>query len=286
MNDSLRTSSRYLSRLDLNKSSISHGFESYWCRVSFKRFERINTRLQRHSFFELHYCISGNCRFILKGTEMQLKAGEYVLVHPGAEHMIPEASNDFEKLVWGFSIFDEPTSKSLNDGCAKSRFPMPSPPGWLTSVDRLLFEGGLGGDCSVEIIDNELYYILQGLKRELVRSAVTERPAVKPGIRAEAVYRFIGDNLAENPSVSDIAAQFYLSERQLQRVCIDGYGMNVSELRKSIRSREIRRLLAETTLTLGEIANLTGFSDRYSMSKFFKSSEGLSPAKYRASILE
>lgn len=286
MNDSLRASSRYLGRLDLNKSAVSHGFECYWCRVSFKRFERINIRIQRHSFFELHYCISGNCRFILKGTEMQLRANEYVLVHPGAEHMIPEASDDFEKLVWGFSILDKPTSSSLADGCSKARFPLSSPAGWIASVDRLLFEGGLGADCSVDIIGNELYYILQGLKRELVRTAPTEKPEVKPGIRAEAVYRFISDNLAESPSVSDIAAQFYISERQLQRVCIDGYGMNVSELRKSIRSREIRRLLAETTLTLGEIANLTGFSDRYSMSKFFKSSEGLSPAKYRASILE
>lgn len=286
MNDPRRSASRYLSRLDLNKISTSHEFESYWCRVSFKRFERINTKLQRHSFFELHYCISGSCRFVLENTEMKLESGNFVLVHPGAEHMIPDASDDFEKLVWGFSIVDEVFSKSLAEGCTKTRFPLTAPSGWCTSVDRLLYEGSLSGDCDVEIINNELYYILKGLKRELVRSAVTERPAVKPGIRAEAVYRFISDNLIENPSVSDIAAQFYVSERQLQRICINGYGMNVSELRKSIRSREISRLLAETTLTLGDIANMTGFSDRYSMSKFFKSSEGLSPAKYRASILE
>ena len=48
----------------------------------------------------------------------------------------------------------------------------------------------------------------------------------------------------------------------------------------------VKRLLSEDENSLDEIAQRCGFSDGYSMSKFFKKHEGLPPGKYRKSLYE
>ncbi len=103
---------------------------------------------------------------------------------------------------------------------------------------------------------------------------------------AEVIRDFIAENLSSSLSVSDIAAQFYMSERQLERICHEEYRVTAGELKRKLQAEKIRHLLSETTLSLAEIARLTGFSDRYSMSKFFKRVDGMPPASYRAAILE
>ena len=50
-------------------------------------------------------------------------------------------------------------------------------------------------------------------------------------------------------------------------------------LRKQLE--EARRLLVETELKVYEIAELTGFSDPFYFSRFFKARTGLSPKEYR-----
>ena len=60
--------------------------------------------------------------------------------------------------------------------------------------------------------------------------------------------------------------------------------MTVNQLKHNLQLEQIRQLLAETDSSLEEIAQASGFSDKYSMSKFFHKHEGMPPGKYRKAI--
>ena len=58
--------------------------------------------------------------------------------------------------------------------------------------------------------------------------------------------------------------------------------MQRSELRiRELRLNRIRHLLAESDLTLTEIAAQTGYSSKIALSAAFRASDGMSPGAYR-----
>ena len=67
-------------------------------------------------------------------------------------------------------------------------------------------------------------------------------------------------------------------------MCFEECGMTVSQLRRQLQFEEIKRLLYDTDLTFDEIADRCGFSDRYTMGKFFRKYEGVPPGEFRKYI--
>lgn len=278
---------RHLSKLDLNVKAEWDTPHTYWCRVAYKRLGKQNTKPQRHSFFELHLCLNGRCDYLIDGKPLTLTAGGFILIPPQRQHTILEASEDFEKFIWGFAPNDDRETESLANACQSVTAVCGVPDEWYRSIERILTEGSMSGDCSVSVIRGELCYLYVGLCRHFGALLPTEtHPVQKVGIRTSAVREFIKDNIATQLTIGDIAEQFYMSERQLERTCHAECGMTVGELIRAIRVEAIRDLLTNTTLPISEIAQRTGFSDRYSMSRFFKKEEGLPPARYRISLLE
>jgi len=279
--------SRYLSRLDLNVKAMWDTPHTYWCRLAYICMGKQNTKPQRHSFFELHLCVNGSCDYLIDGNRITLKKDSYILIPPQKQHTILEATDDFGKFIWGFAPNDDRETESLANACQSVTAVCGVPDEWYRSIERILTEGSMSGDCSVSVIRGELCYLYVGLCRHFRALLPSETHTVqKVGARAAAVREFIKDNIAAQLAIGDIAEQFYVSERQLERICHTEYGMTVGELIRAIRVEAIRELLGETTLPISEIAQRTGFSDRYSMSKFFKKEEGMPPARYRISLLE
>ena len=278
--------SRYLSKLNLNTHAEDITPNTFWCRAARAKNERQNRKEQRHSFFELHLCLDGCCVFAVDGKNIELTANTFILLPPQKRHMLTSVSENFEKLVWGFAPQDEKSAGPLAEVCANVKV-CSVPDAWLLSVARILDEGERGIYGSTRLIRGELCYLYVSLVRFFMpKFRQSENTVSKVGIRAQAIREFIADNLSADLQISDIAEQFFISERQLERICMQEYRMTVGALKRNLQAQAIRTLLADTTFSLSEIAKLTGFADRYSMSKFFKKEEGLPPARYRASLVE
>lgn len=67
-------------------------------------------------------------------------------------------------------------------------------------------------------------------------------------------------------------------------MCKKEYNTTFSRMKRELQLEVIRELLQETNYSMEEIADITGFSDRYSMGKFFKKLEGSTPGEYRRGI--
>jgi AraC-like DNA-binding protein/ligand-binding sensor protein len=93
--------------------------------------------------------------------------------------------------------------------------------------------------------------------------------------------RFIRENYIRKISLQEIADAAGLSAPYFSTIFKEEMGENLSSYLNRLRVEKARHMLAETDLTLTEIASSCGFEDQSWFSKIFKSFTGISPGKYR-----
>lgn len=273
--------SRRLAETDLNRPCARLGLYTYWCREAFAAGEQWNYKTHSHSFFELHLCRGGSCVLQLPHGAVTLEKGQLLLLPPHMPHTLLRLSPDFRKLVWGFKAPPE-TGAALAAALSAPQ-PTASPSEMANAADLLLSLAAApcDGAYAVMVGQLELLYVLS------LRCFVPQRKesaACDAADRLPAVRQFMLDNLACGFTVREIAAQFYMSERQFYRLCVKGAGMTPHALRESLQMKKIRALLSETDMSLAAIAAEIGFADAFSLGRFFKRHEGLPPAAYRRAL--
>lgn len=115
------------------------------------------------------------------------------------------------------------------------------------------------------------------------------RPELAPGsapidaverLAAAALSRIEDGSLAEG-SVADLAADLGVSERHLRRVTRRAFGVSPIELAQTGRLLLARRLLADTGLTVTEVALASGFTSLRRFNALFKDRYRLRPTDLR-----
>ncbi|MFE0763413.1 AraC family transcriptional regulator [Streptomyces smyrnaeus] len=105
-----------------------------------------------------------------------------------------------------------------------------------------------------------------------------------PGPEHQAVREAIAvmrDRLADPLTLADIAAEVHLSVYHFVRVFRDATGRTPHRYLTGLRIEQARRLLADTELTVAQIAERCGFSSPGSLSSAFLAHMGVRPSVYR-----
>lgn len=79
----------------------------------------------------------------------------------------------------------------------------------------------------------------------------------------------------------EFCREYPVSQPTVLRLFKKDIGMTPEQYLISCRLAEAKNLLQQTTLSLEEIAELTGFPDRYHLSRIFRKYEHIPPATYR-----
>lgn len=91
----------------------------------------------------------------------------------------------------------------------------------------------------------------------------------------------IDERLAEDVPLDDIADAFGLSRRHATRLFRQHTGTSIGDYRNRRRVETARRLLAESTLSVGEIAWRTGFESGSALARAMRRTLGVSPSALR-----
>ena len=155
--------------------------------------------------------------------------------------------------------------------------------GWRAEEESLKTRIRIGAD----MIDE-----MRAVSREYIESAVnmmsmcasylyTSRIiTTDPNVLAYRISGYIDENI-KTCSLESICKRFYISRSRLYSICIEFFGMGVSEL---IRCRKIKlseKYLVETDLSIDEIAENVGIKNANYLIRIFKSTHGITPHKYR-----
>ncbi len=137
------------------------------------------------------------------------------------------------------------------------------------------------------LTDNQDFDTLTTLKiHKLILSAIAQIPAEhlhipKTDPRINRVLDFIDYNLNSRLTNDQLAKQIFMSKNAFTRFFREQTQCSPQEYIRKIRIDTACNLLDRGDLTIDEIAERCGFTDRFHLSKVFKKAKGLPPAEYR-----
>ncbi|MBQ8309842.1 MAG: AraC family transcriptional regulator [Clostridia bacterium] len=104
---------------------------------------------------------------------------------------------------------------------------------------------------------------------------------IKHSVTIHKITGYIRNNYMNKITLDDIAEHVYMSKSHISKIFNAEIGMSISAYINGVRVEKGKRLLQDVSLTIAEIANLTGFEDQSYFSKQFKAITGVSPKKFR-----
>jgi AraC family transcriptional regulator len=157
--------------------------------------------------------------------------------------------------------------------------------------ERESFHGGLLSTYGwrvyheMQVMDSTAPLAIEGLLLELVASASRLRV---PGYRGRILPRWLEEardrvhaDLGARPSLSRLAQLVGVHPVTLARAFRQAFGCTVGEYIRNLRIERATMQLADTDLSLAEIALGAGFSDQSHFSNLFRQHTGFSPSKFR-----
>ena len=93
--------------------------------------------------------------------------------------------------------------------------------------------------------------------------------------------RHVDSNLSKKMRLADLAQARNCSLSKLQRDFTATFSQSLGDFIIKRRLHHASQLICNSNLTLAEIAEQTGFSDAFALSKSFRKCYGLSPREYR-----
>lgn len=106
---------------------------------------------------------------------------------------------------------------------------------------------------------------------------------------SDIVYKtmdYIRSNCLRHITLEDIAGEVYLSKAYLSSIFKQETGMGIIDYLNQARVAHSKKLLANTSMSLIDIANECSFGDQSYFSRVFKRYEGVSPKQYRFNIIK
>ncbi len=230
--------------------------------------------------------------YVLAG-EAELEIGRAVHAVPGSLIMVPTATphrglrrKDMD--AWGLSFC--PSCHALSDtpwmapfqAVRRGASPVVDVPPDRRDIVRSMFEGlhdelGRAGPHSLELGASWLKLILGELGR-VAPTGDTKGPTDSLTARALA---FIEAQALAKVSLRDVAAAVHCTPSHLASVMKEETGQTVGEWLSAIRVSSAANWLLHSDLSLEEIAERVGWSDRTHFTRQFRKAYGLPPAAWR-----
>jgi AraC family transcriptional regulator of adaptative response / DNA-3-methyladenine glycosylase II len=124
------------------------------------------------------------------------------------------------------------------------------------------------------------------------RACLRCRPELAPGAAecdallrlATAAAKRIEAGALDGRSVRDLAGEFSVSERHLRRALGRALGVSPVELAQEHRLRLARRMLADTAMSITNVAYAAGFQSLRRFNAVFRSRHGMSPSAVRSRL--
>ena len=97
----------------------------------------------------------------------------------------------------------------------------------------------------------------------------------------QAAMNYIMENLSAIPSLAGIAQAVGTHEKRLSSIFRHHLGMTVFDYVRQTRLRKAQELLTRSTVSIQDIAELTGFQSACNFTTAFRRAQGVAPGEYR-----
>ena len=250
---------------------------------------------ENHDFFELCYVESGAISLHLEDKSLDIAEGSTVIIPPNMRHSYSSPAGNLSRA---FVICFECLSQTL--GLISAR-PIPADEGEIFCLKTIIREypktyrmnsrellelipsPAFGGQQAIIL---QLEYLLISLMRRNLSSGVSEVVLLSGERFHSDLVKIIKDYLRSNVrnkiDLADVCSYMNYSRSFICKIFKAQTGETVITYFNRLKINEGRRLLAETDKSIGEIAEMLGFSEAKYFGASFKKELGISPTEHRA----
>ncbi len=233
-----------------------------------------------HNHLELFYIVGGKGQFSIQDKLYPVNANNLVIINPNIPHTeVSLNAQPMEYVVLGiegivldagdrengqFSILDQHESVEIS-GCLRN----------------ILREMEMKNTGYEDVCQAYMEILIIRLMRSIALDVPTE-PQMNLGNRqCAAVRQYINLHFKEPLTLDQLAEEAHMNKYYLSHTFKKEYGVSPINYMISRRIEESKYLLAETDLSLSQIAQLLGFSSLSYFSQVFRRTQGLSPMEFR-----
>lgn len=235
-----------------------------------------------HNHTELFFIVSGKGQFLIQDQFFPVGINNLVIINPNVLHTEDSLNaQPLEYIVLGiegielandensngqFSILDHMESVEIS-GC-------------LRNILREMEQKNTGYE---DVCQAYMEILIIRLMRSTTLSVPSE-PQISSGNRqCAAVRRYIDLHFKEPLTLEQLAEESHMNKYYLSHAFKREYGTSPINYMISRRIEESKYLLAETDLSMTQIAQLLGFSSLSYFSQVFRRTQSVSPLEYRQS---
>lgn len=233
-----------------------------------------------HNYTELFYITGGDGQFQINGNLFPVLPHQLVVVNPNTLHTeVSYAAHPLEYIVLGIEGIELTAAGS--DDAQYCIYSFPESNNVLSCMRTILLEMQ---DRKPEYQAVCLAYmdiILIQLMRNADVSVTQAHSRIPASRQCTSVRHYIDQHYKENITLDLLAEKASTNKYYLAHAFKREYGVSPISYQITCRIREGKRLLAETDLSLSQIAAILGFSSPSYFSQSFRSAEGITPTEYR-----
>ncbi len=250
-----------------------------------------------HSFAEFFLVREGAVRMNLDGEEKTLRAGEAVIICPGAAHRLSPCGDEETRGILvrldpdripAFPDYS-PGLRAILSEARKQRMPMELSPEEVEALSLRDLMTGCGEEARARRFGYDLEITLRlsaaclrVCRFWLGRGLVLPERNVQP-LSIDSLAGYIQDHLQDGLRVEDLAEKCGLSYPWFAKKFRDLYGIGCKEYIEQIRVSRVEQFLRFTDMDLNRISEATGYADCSHMIKNFKRLMGMTPGQFRQS---
>lgn len=235
-----------------------------------------------HNHTELFFIVSGQGQFLIQDQVFPVDVNNLVIINPNVLHT--EASlnaQPLEYIVLGISGIELATSENSNGQfCILDHFESVEISSCLRNILREMELKNTGYE---DICQAYMEILIIRLMRNTAMTMQEESTPLSSNRQCASVKRFIDLHFKETLTLEQLAEEAHMSKYYLSHAFKREYGVSPINYMISRRIDESKYLLAETDLSMSQIAHALGFSSLSYFSQVFRKSQQISPMEFRQS---
>ena len=235
-----------------------------------------------HNHVELFYIIGGKGQFLINDQLYPVNTNHLVIINPNVIHTeVSLNAQPLEYIVLGVDGIELSISGTSNGQfCILDHFESLDMASCLRNILREMEMKQPGYE---DVCQAFMEILIIRLMRSTGLSLPSETSVVSTNRQCAAVRRYIDLHFKEALTLEQLAEEGHMNKFYLSHAFKREYGVSPINYMISRRIEESKYLLAETDLSMSQIAQLLGFSSLSYFSQVFHRTQSVSPKEYRQS---
>ena len=232
-----------------------------------------------HNHLELFYIIGGKGQFLIEDQLYPADVNNLVIINPNVTHTeVSLNGQPFEYIVLGIKGIELANGSNSNGQFSiLDHFESAEISGCLRNILREMEQKSTGYE---DICQAYMEILIIRLMRS-TSLAVLDNPHTTTNHQCAAVRRYIDLHFKEALTLEQLAEESHMNKFYLAHSFKREFGISPINYMISKRIEESKYLLAETDLSMSQIAQLLGFSSMSYFSQVFHRTQNISPSEYR-----